>query len=57
MTAQMTALMFGTKKEATDYCKKKNKTARKWKWTTVKAPHGGYMAHQLKGRKLVSINY
>ena len=53
----MTAQMFGTKKEATDYCKKKNKTARKWKWTTVKAPHGGYMAHQLKGRKLVSINY
>ena len=39
----MTTYVFQTKKEATEFCKKKNKKARTYVWRYMNC-HGGYIA-------------
>jgi len=44
----MVAYMFGTKREASTFCKDKNKRTSKYTWKVVKGEHGGYVAYQPK---------
>ncbi len=48
----MGVYILPTKAKATEFCKKKNKTARKYEWTSKKRDVGGYIAYkQKKGTK------
>lgn len=40
--------VFGSKKAAAAFCRKKNKHARKYRWVYMKMPKGGYGAYKRK---------
>jgi len=42
------AHIFNTKKRASDFCKKKNKYAKKYIWKYYKRDLGGYVAYKTK---------
>ena len=44
----MTVYILPSKSKASDFCRKKNKYARKYRWQYYKRDKGGYAAYKTK---------